>query len=241
MKNVKKFLCIVVGVMVYNIHPLAQVKNYSLCEDTEVQRAKCAEINDNIRNQRYYLAKTGLLEIEESCGLSSDGYVELAALLSIQQDYDAAIVVCKRWENMPNLSVANKRQCYDMLFSAYYLKDDYHNAQIYAEKLATVNSGSELTKITFKLAKCYQKQDNIYMAYSTFKKYTNMRLRDLNKTEYDVSNHYISDKDLGYAYMYICKYLAKNNDDSYVKYLRLAAACGDKQAIQMCKAYNMAY
>ncbi len=242
MNRIKKLSSIIVIAILpfYNI-TFAQLKNYSLCDDTEMQMTKCAEINDNIKNQRYYLAKTGLIEIEETCGLSSAGYIELIALLSIQQDYIEAIKVGKQWESKPNLSNEDKQQCYDLLFSAFFLNEDYHNAQIYAEKLASISTDDELTKVMFRLAKCYQKQDNIYMAYITYKKYANMRLKDLNKTEYDVNRHNISDKDLGYAYMYICKYLARNNDDSYMNYLKMAASCGDKQAIQMCNAYNMYY
>lgn len=236
------FLNIIAIAVIFNNIAFAQLKNYSLCDDTEAQMAKCAEINNNLRNQRYYLAKTGLFEIKETCGLSSAGYIELIALLVMQQDYTEAIKVGKQWESLSKLSHDDdKQQCYNLLFKAYFLNADYHNAQIYAEELSSICVGEQLTQAIFYLAKCYQKQNNIYMAYTTFMKYTNMRLADLRKTEREIQNYHISDKDLGDAYMYICKYLAKNNNDSYVNYLKLAAACGDKQAIQMCKQYNMYY
>ena len=241
MNRVKKIVGSIVAAIISNSIAFAQQKNFSLCGDTEEQIVKCAEINNHIKNQRYNLATIELLEIEENCGLSSAGYIELVAILSIQQDYIEAIKICKHWEGLSNLSNADKQQCYDLLYTAYFLNEDYRNAQLYAEKLSSLCTGEQLTKVVFRLATCYQKQNNTYMAYTTFGKYTNMRLRDINKTESDIIKHHVLDKDLGYAYMYICKYLAKNNDDSYINYLKLAAACNDKQAIQMCQQYNVYY
>lgn len=208
----------------------------------------------------YAAAIECLTRIDEAVGLTEYGLKNLCYCYSMSDLFDDCIQTCKRWikEYDEKADVVNKQMVYDYLASAYYFGlDDFDNALLwYQKELALMNSSTiskyyssdkvlykrSLAGINDNIAGCHYLKGNYYQAIPYSKQAIKLLCESIGITMDDVQGGKIQNDRLGqYLYNYaLCLYKEKNeaNGDEVMK---LAALCGDQNAIGFCRKYNINY
>lgn len=207
-------------------------------------------------SESYAAAIDCFVRIDEAVGLTE---YELYLLCNCYRkifQYELCIQSCKRWLDEYEMtgSVYRKGEVYDWLGYSYDLgQNDYYNAMLYYQKdLGLLESGAVVYKnkleISLKadrnmdIGLCYYYLDKCYSAIPYFKKAIQLGCEYINTSMKDVKEGKVKDGSLGmYLYFYAKCYYKMSDEDEGDEVMKLSALCGNQDAIDFCRKYDMNY
>ncbi len=208
----------------------------------------------------YVAAIECLTKIEGAVGLTEYGLKNLCYCYAMSDSYYDCIQTCKRWVNEfdKEADVINKEMVYNYMADAYNFGfDDYDNALLWYQKdLAVMNSStfSEylsddkalykrlLAGVNCRIADCHYYKNTYYQAIPSYKQAIKLRCESIGVTMEVVQDGRIQDDRLGsYLYSYAFCFYKQKKDSDGDEVMKLAALCGNQDAIDFCRKYNINY
>ena len=213
------------------------------------------QANRYINSNSYAAAIDCLIRIDEAVGLTEYGLKNLCYCYSQNYQEEQCIESCRRWikEYESIGDVVNKESVYEYLGCSYYYgRKDYNNALLYYQKSLDILENKLISKDNFyirmaanrnwDIGSCYYGLNNYYSAITYYKKAINTRCEVLNVSMKDVQNGKVQDEGLGlFLYDYAFCYYQLKNDADGDEVMKLAAICGNQNAIDFCRKYNINY
>lgn len=213
------------------------------------------QANRFINSNSYAAAIDCLIRIDEAVGLTEYGLKNLCYCYSQNYQEEQCIESCRRWikEYESIGDVVNKESVYEYLGCSYYYgRKDYNNALLYYQKSLDILENKLISKDNFyirmaanrnwDIGSCYYGLNNYYSAITYYKKAINTRCEVLNVSMKDVQNGKVQDEGLGlFLYDYAFCYYQLKNDADGDEVMKLAAICGNQNAIDFCRKYNINY
>ena len=218
------------------------------------------QANRYIDAESYSAAIECYIQIDESEGLSENGLEQLCNAFFMDRQYDNSIQYCKRWlkEFEEKGDLKNKEMIYNNLALSYRFGfEDYASALIWYQKdLDILNSldfhhyyddekdlyNRLVAGLNSSIGDCYYQKSNYFQAEKFYKQAIKSQCKSLNVSMEKVQQGKVQDERLGY-YMYdyaFCFYKQKHNADGD-EVMKLAALCGNQDAIDFCRKYNINY
>lgn len=232
--------------------------------DNELTQQQIEQLEEQAMNfihaGSYAAAIDCLSQIDESVGLTEYGLKNLCYCYSLNGQSSQCIQTCKRWlEEFDKIGdIVNKEMIYSYLASSYEFGcNDYNNAILWHQKdldalenkipMSYFKTNMKLRNSAINgkysdLGNCYCKLKNYYLAEIYYKKSIKQQCVFLNTTIEEVAKGKVQDDDLGlfllnYAFYYFDQ--KRNSDGDEV--MKLAALCGNQEAIEFCNKYNINY
>ena len=101
---------------------------------------------------------------------------------------------------------------------------------------------SRITSIYNNLGLYYRRLNNYYQSELNYKKSIKLRCEFLKTTMEEVERGGINDADLGmYLYNYAFFFYGQNRESDGNEVMKMAALCGNQDAIDFCRQYNINY
>ena len=232
--------------------------------DKKLSQQQIAKLEDQanryINAESYSAAIECFIQIDESKGLSENGLEQLCSAFLMDNQYDNCIQYCKRWlkEFEEKGDLYNKEMIYNSLALSYrYGFEDYTSALIWYQKdLDILNSPGFchyydeeeglfdrlVASLNSSIGDCYYQNSNYFQAEKFYKQAIKSQCKSLNVNMEEILQGKMQDERLGY-YMYdyaFCFYKQKHNVDGD-EVMKLAALCGNQDAIDFCRKYNINY
>lgn len=218
------------------------------------------QVDRYINSDSWAAAIDGLLKIDAAVGLKEFGLWELCWCYLLNGQYDDCIQGCNRWIDefdMFSTDANNKENIYHYLAFSYDLgRKDYSNAIIWYQKeldiLENISLGyynaypDELGRAIVdrycSIGRCYVELKNYYQAKANYKEAFRLYCQYYNVTINGIKTGDVHDEELGvYLYDYaICNY-RQNEEADGDEIMKMAALCGNQDAIDFCRKYNINY
>lgn len=200
-----------------------------------------------------------LVRIDEAVGLTEYGLKNLCYCYSQNDQVELCIQTCRRWLNEYEISGdnVNKQMIYEFLADAYFGYNEYDKAILWYQKeldmlenkipssyysTNTNLRNSSITCVYNYLGICYCGLNNYYQSELNFKKSLKLRCDFLKVKSEDVIGGKVKDDDLGlYLFNYAFFYYDQKKDSDGDEIMKMAALCGNQDAIDFCRKYNISY
>lgn len=213
------------------------------------------------RAHSYAAAIECYMRIDRAVGLSSTKLADLGYFYRMNLQFEECIQVYNRWlmEFEASSDNTKKESVYRNLADSYYYGlGDYNSALLWYQKALDLWENSDLSEdyssyysiirkekmalICDAIGCCYCKLGNAYEAMEYYKNAIKLECQYLDVTMQDVQNGKVNEELLGiYLYDYsFCYYMQKKESDGD-EIMKLAALCGNQDAIDFCRKYNINY
>jgi tetratricopeptide (TPR) repeat protein len=197
------------------------------------------------------------VRIDEAIGLSEEHLKNLCYCCFMNHDLERCIQYGLRWikEYDGSASLVNKIEVYNCLADSYFSGlFDYDNALLWYQKELEIMVHPSISKYyvdTYKIllgglnnsiADCYCYKGRYNFAITYYKQAVKLQCESMNVKMEKVKRGEVQDEFLAY-YLYnyaLCLYKQKEDSDGD-EVMKLAALCGDKEAIRFCGKYNINY
>ena len=222
-----------------------------------------AQIDRLIEAGSWSAAIDCLLKIENAEGLSVNGLYDMCYCYHQNAQFEECIRVCNQWlsEHESDGEISKVADVYGFLASAYdFGRKDYNTALLWYQKQIDIRENYYLkysytsdffekrldkrcmAGIYYSIGCCYKKLKSYYQAIPYYKKAVKYQCLYLNVTMQDIQNGDVFDDGMGlYLYSYAFCYYNQQKDSDGDEIMKLAALCGDDDAIDFCKKYNIDY
>ena len=212
--------------------------NYYGTDSTKIDKYQLVSLA--IREHMYTIAMDNLREIEMECGLSDIGFLTMSAHFLLMGDTKMALEYCSKWKSS-DISLKTVDTYYFILSKAYFLDKKYAECIRVCETALLDPNYNNKSDSYLDCAHCYAQLNNILLSYEYANKFVASRLNTLNIIEKNVLDNHIEDNDLGWAYMVIAAYKESIGDETKYEALKLSAACGYNDAIDICQKLGLLY
>ena len=195
-------------------------------------------------NDHYELAAQYYSDSYKLCNLSLDEKERYAYCLRILDKYNDALIIYKdiisdsNKEEFENKYIDFQANVYLGLQVCYFGLADYKSTILVGQMiLPQINFDSSIREnIVYFIAESYDKIGDTYKSKQTFLNEINCYLAYMEISATDCWDK--GYKDPYIAHLYYCLHL---NSEDFSKYLIIAAAWGDKDAIKWAKEYSLSY
>ena len=203
------------------------------------------EANDSFYDGSYYVALEKYKILYDNDLLSAYGIMHLADCYYSTDNKGTALELYNDIQNEIERDFPNhKTELYFNIGKCYWFLNDFDSAIPFFEKVklqANIWSNTQSSAVTF-LSNIYVEKGNLYKAKSLIDDYILQYLRFMEINATDCWDKLYTDSFL--ADLYYCQYLNYSSDgtlDSAEKHITIAAAWGNKEAIEYCNKYGINY
>lgn len=199
-----------------------------------------------------------LLKIDAAVGLTERGLWQLSMCYNQNHHWEDCIKVCKRWlsEYEWRGDAFYRESIYSNLGSAYFFgKEDYNIALLYYQKSLDEfkkenlkDDYGEKTMIMLKasdyymIGSCHYGLGVFHSAITNYKQAIKLQCEYLSVSLERVQNGMVQDERLG---LFLCDYAncyyKQNEEVNGDEIMKMAALCGNQDAIDFCRKYNISY
>lgn len=227
----------------------SSILDYSQLEESRSQ------IESYIASEEYEKAISALKKIEEQEAFDEIDLFNFAQCLCYSEDYNKALMYCQQWlGTYKEIAPSHEPDiCYFMALSYMGLKS-YYDADSWFSKaieLISIDAVDKTKRGDANTLSCYYSQKALNYLQGNAYEYcveafdiaTQYRMRYLDVTQFDILAGKVKDSKIGtwLNSMHKIEAVFLNNDEKAKLYAVLSALCGNQEAMDFCKYFNIDY
>lgn len=206
---------------------------------------KHSEIDSYIDNDNYGKALEDLKELESEEPLDYNDYYKMALCYLELQEYDKCIICCRQWlGDFEDMGYSLQNEIYFLIGCAYNKLKKYRDANnSFAKAISSNASPLDKSRYYNQAALNYLSADRFDDCVESFDLAVQLRLQSLNYSIQDLVKNKVHDQRIGIWLNSIAKIYAVFLQDGSKSnhYNILSAKCGNSDAIEFCKHFDINY